>query len=144
MGLCALREAGVDAIAGAVVQPMAAAGLELLVGTTYDEQFGPLIVVGLGGTQSEALADVVAELAPVSETEAAAMLDRLRGRALLDEFRGVTARDRPALAALVAAVSELAVDAGALLRELDLNPVVAYAAGAGCLVLDGAAVLARA
>ncbi|MGH2945830.1 MAG: acetate--CoA ligase family protein, partial [Solirubrobacteraceae bacterium] len=102
----ALREAGIELarIAGAVVQPMAPPGVELLVGSKYDDQFGPLVVVGLGGSDSEALGDVVVELAPVTVAQAGDMLDRLRGNALLDGFRGRPARDRAAAAEAISRV----------------------------------------
>jgi acyl-CoA synthetase (NDP forming) len=133
---------GAAGVAGAVVQPMAPAGLEVLAGLRHDPQFGPTITVGLGGVASEALGDVATELAPVDLAAARAMLARLRGARLLGPFRGAAARDTEALAAALVALGRFAIDAGPLLAELDLNPVIVLAAGQGCLAVDGAAVLA--
>lgn len=139
--ISAARAAGVEGIRGTVVQPMAAPGLELLAGVKQDRQFGPVVAIGLGGVASEALGDVVVELAPLSLEHARAMFDRLRGRALLGSFRGSAPRDVDALGDLLVALGWLAVDAGPRLIELDCNPVIVYAQGAGCLVVDAAAVL---
>lgn len=141
----ALRAAGITIadITGAVVQPMVPSGLELLVGVKHDAQFGPIVAVGLGGTENEAIKDVVVELAPVSPAQAGAMLDRLRGRILLDAFRGRAPRDRGAVTDLISKVATFGLEAGSLLRELDLNPVTVFEDGAGCRVLDGAAIVAE-
>lgn len=123
-----------------LVQAMAPAGaLEVLVGVRHDPSFGPALTVGLGGTFTELLADAVTGLVPVTAERAVAMLDRLRAAPLLRGYRGGPARDGAALARVVVAVSDLAEDAGGLLAEMDLNPVLVYEHG--CLVVDAAAVL---
>jgi acyl-CoA synthetase (NDP forming) len=132
--------AGGGTVRGAVVQPMAAPGLELLAGVKDDPQFGPVVAVGLGGVASEALEDIVVELAPLTRAHALSMLERLRGAALLGPFRGAEPRDVNAVADVLVALGRLAVDAGGRLLELDCNPVVVYAEGEGCLVLDAVAV----
>jgi acyl-CoA synthetase (NDP forming) len=111
-------------IAGVTIQPMAPAGVELVIGLKRDAVFGTVVMVGLGGIMIEVLRDVVVRKAPVSARHAMVMLDALRGRALLDGVRGKTAVDRPALAALISAVSRFGVALGPRLRELDLNPVI--------------------
>jgi acyl-CoA synthetase (NDP forming) len=116
-------------------------GLELLVGSRWDPQFGPLVLVGAGGVASESDPDVAVELAPVDAAGAARMIRTLRLNARLDEFRGDPPRDVDALAGVVVAVGNLAVAAGPSLQELDLNPVTIYERGKGCLVLDAAAIL---
>jgi acetate---CoA ligase (ADP-forming) len=136
--VAAARAAGAGTVHGAVIQPMAEPGLELLAGVKHDPQFGPVVAVGLGGVTSEALQDVVVELAPLTHAHALAMLERLRAAALLGPFRGAEPRDVDALADLVVALGRLAVDSAGRLSELDCNPVVAYAEG--CLVLDAVAV----
>lgn len=114
---------------GLVVQRMAPAGVELIVGLRRDPQFGPTVLVGLGGIFAEALDDVMIRLAPVSPHEARSMLDELRGARLLHGYRGTPAVD-------VDAVVELIVRLGALAderpdwHEVDLNPVIVGAAGA--------------
>ena len=124
---------------GLLVEPLAAPGLELLVGLTRDPGFGPIVLVGLGGVLAEALDDVVLALAPVGRQEALAMLDGLRGRRLLDGLRGVPAIDRDAVAGIVVAVARLGVDRPDIV-EIDLNPVMASAAGA--VVVDALVVTA--
>lgn len=117
-------------IAGVVVQAMAGGTVECVVGLQHDPVFGPVVMAGLGGIHVEVLRDVAFRPAPVSEAEAARMLDELRSRALLDGVRGKPAADRHALAALISAVSRLGAAAGAQLREVDLNPVLAGPQGA--------------
>jgi len=137
----AVHVVGRSGVRGAVVQPMAPAGLEILAGLRFDPQFGPTITVALGGVMSEVLADVATELAPIDRAIAEGMLGRLRGAPLLGAFRGATPRDRAALVSALVALGAFAMDAGDLLAELDLNPVIVMAEGAGCVVVDGAAVL---
>jgi hypothetical protein len=113
----------------------------MLAGLRWDEQFGPTVTVGLGGVASEALADVVTELAPITPQIARNMLARLRGARLLGPFRGAAPRDLDAMAALLVALGGFAVDAGPVLAELDLNPVILLEEGKGCVAVDAAATL---
>ena len=69
---------------GVLVQPMAEPGVELIVGARRDPQFGPVVVVGLGGILAEAIDDVAVRLAPVTKSEALQMLGELRGARILD------------------------------------------------------------
>ena len=114
---------------GLEVQPMAAPGLELLLGVRRDPLFGPVVVVGLGGTLTEILDDVAIRLAPVDAAEADAMLDELRGARLLAGVRGGAAVDRDAVASMVVALGRLVVERTDVL-EVDLNPVIASPTGA--------------
>ncbi|HLY13684.1 MAG TPA: acetate--CoA ligase family protein [Candidatus Limnocylindrales bacterium] len=113
---------------GLLVERQVDPGLELIVGMKRDPQFGPIVLVGLGGILAEAFDDVAFELAPISEAIADAMLDRLRSASLLAGTRGRPAVDRAGVARLVAALSELAWQRPELL-EIDLNPVIASAHG---------------
>jgi acetyl-CoA synthetase len=113
---------------GLLVQPMAPPGVELIVGLRRDPQFGPAVLVGFGGVLAEALDDVAVRLAPLTRTEAAAMLEELRGARLLHGFRGRPGVDLEAVAALVVAVTELGAS-DPTIAEIDLNPVVATPAG---------------
>ncbi len=96
-------------------------GLEMIVGGLVDPVFGPLVSVGLGGVLTELLDDVVFAPAPVEEIQAAAMIDRLRGRALLDGFRGAPHSDLDELAQIVSVVSRGLIGSG--LREVEINPL---------------------
>ena len=119
---------GVD-VRGLLLEPMADPGLELIIGLRRDPSFGPCVVVGLGGVLAEVLDDVAIRLAPVNPETANAMLGELRGSRLLDGPRGRPAVDRHAVAALIVALSTLAIERPDLL-EVDLNPVIATIDGA--------------
>jgi acyl-CoA synthetase (NDP forming) len=96
--------------------------LELLVGARRDPGFGPVAVVGAGGTETEVHADIAVELAPVDAATAHAMLDRLRCRPLLDSWRGRPPLATSAVVELVVAVSRF-VAANPDVDEVELNPV---------------------
>ena len=121
---------------GILLQRQVSSGIEALVGVTTDPLFGPLLVCGLGGTLVEVLHDVVFRLTPVSDSDAAEMLTKLRATVLLDGYRGAPPGDREALIALVLRVSAL-VESVPELQELDLNPVKVLAPGDGVIALDG-------
>jgi acyl-CoA synthetase (NDP forming) len=128
---------GVDA-RGLLVEPMADAGLELIVGLRRDPSFGPCVVVGLGGVLAEVLDDVAIRLAPVTNPIAQSMLDELRAAPLLAGARGRPAIDREAVVELIVALSILGTERQDLV-EVDLNPVIASPDGA--LAVDALVVL---
>lgn len=117
-------------IDGVIVQAMARADVEMVVGLQRDRAFGTVVMAGLGGIHVEVLKDVVFRRAPVTVAEAGRMLDELRGRTLLDGVRGKRAVDRAALARLISAVSCFGAAAGERLESLDVNPVLAGPNGA--------------
>ncbi len=137
-----LQEAGI-ALQGFLVQRQVAPGLEALVGVTTDPSLGPLLVAGLGGVQVELFRDVAFRLTPVSELDAAEMLDELKARALLDGFRGSPPADRAALTRVILRIGAL-VEAMPELAELDLNPVMVLGPGQGAIAVDGRLRLAAA
>ena len=95
------------AVRGLLVEPMAPHGLELILGLRRDPQFGPAVVVGLGGTLTEVLDDVAIRLAPIDATAADAMLDDLRGARLLRGVRGRAPVDRAAVVTMLVALGQL-------------------------------------
>ena len=109
---------------GVLVQPMVPAGVEIMVGARIDAQFGPLIVAGLGGIFVELLKDTALELAPITPYEAHAMLHKLKGRALLEGFRGSEVVNVDVLADVIVRLSEFADDQKDLISELDVNPLI--------------------
>ncbi|QHE84781.1 acetate--CoA ligase family protein [Hydrogenophaga sp. BPS33] len=109
---------------GILVQQMVEQGLEIMVGARRDPLFGPLIVVGLGGVMVELLSDTVVALAPVTHSNALAMLQRLKGAALLRGFRGSEPVDVDALADAIVRVSLLAADFPNDIVEIDVNPLI--------------------
>ncbi|WP_202626819.1 acetate--CoA ligase family protein [Steroidobacter agaridevorans] len=134
--LTSARRAVPDArIEGVSVGPMREAGVELFVGTMRDPQWGPVITVGLGGVWVEALRDTSLRLLPISQDDALEMLDELRGKALLDGFRGTPAVDRRVAAAVIAAIGDAALALGPKLVSLEINPL--RASGERIEALDG-------
>jgi len=126
---------------GYLVQRLIRGGEEFLVGMVRDPQFGALITVGLGGAAAEAVGDVSVRLAPVSEGEADAMLNELRGRRLLDAFRGRGALDRSDLIEVIRRFSLLVASLGERLAEADLNPVFVLPEGEGAWAADALFIL---
>jgi acyl-CoA synthetase (NDP forming) len=111
-----------------LLQRQARPGVELVLGMHRDANFGPVVMAGLGGIWIEALGDVALRLAPFNDAEALSMLDELKGRSLLMGCRGQPAVDLPALAHLIAELSNWIAGAP-WLAELDANPVIANADG---------------
>lgn len=119
------RKAAPEArVLGVLVQPMVPPGVEVMVGGRVDPQFGPLVVAGLGGVLVEVLGDTAVALAPVDRRGARAMLDRLKGKALLHGFRGSEPVDIDRLADTIARVSEFLADNTGIVAELDVNPLI--------------------
>ena len=96
----------------------------MILGAVRDETFGPMALVGTGGTLAEALDDVALALAPVTDEDAEAMIGGLRGARLLRGFRGAPPADEAGLAKLLARLSRIAAAYGDRIEEIDLNPVV--------------------
>lgn len=121
-------QAQITGLSGYLVQQQVSAGLEVIVGCKRDPAFGPFVLVGLGGIWVEVMRDVSVRLAPVSPTEARAMLGELRGAALLADLRGRPGIDLDALVDLIVQVGRLALGQPQI-TELDLNPVIAGPTG---------------
>ncbi len=120
---------------GVLVESMARPGVELILGARNDAGWGPVLVIGLGGVFAEALHDVRILPPDLDPAAIADELMRLKGAALLRDFRGTPARD-------VLAVAEMAAKLGAFVRahpevaEINVNPVMVYAQGEGAVALD--------
>lgn len=113
-----------------LVAQMAKPGVELALGQVLDTQFGPIMIVGAGGTLIEVMKDRAVALTPIDTVRARAMIDRLKLRPLLDSHRKRPAADVGKLAATVAAFSVLCATLGDLIDELDINPLIVGSAGA--------------
>ncbi|MBK5092411.1 MAG: acetate--CoA ligase family protein [Actinobacteria bacterium] len=122
-------------IEGVGIQKMVPEGRELILGMTEDPQFGPLIMVGLGGIYVEAFQDVAFRLAPVSPADASRMLCELKAFRLLEGVRGEEPADVAAVEEVLQRVSQLAVDQPEL-SEMDINPLMVYNSGGGYTCVD--------
>ena len=122
-----LPEIGSARIDGFLLEEMAPAGLEVVIGGLRDPQFGPLVMVGLGGILVEVLADVSFRICPIARIDAEEMLDELKGAALL---RGARGRKPASREAIIDALLRIGGEGGLLLRhaqdiaEVDINPLI--------------------
>jgi acetyl-CoA synthetase (ADP-forming) len=105
-----------------LISSMVRGNRELIAGLIRDEQFGPCVMLGLGGILAEAVADVAFRLAPLERADAFDLIDDLGAQSLLDEFRGEPAVDREALADTLMALSRIAENTH--IHSVDLNPLI--------------------
>lgn len=112
-----------DGEVSVLIAPMVTATREFIVGMVVDEQFGPTVLLGVGGVLAEAISDVVMRLVPITLVDAHEMIESLRTRALLEPFRGEPAVDRTALAGVLLALSDAAM-ASPEIASIDINPVM--------------------
>jgi acetyltransferase len=122
-------------VQGAYVQRMVKGQAELLVGVTRDPQFGPLVGVGIGGTQVELKRDVAFDLAPLSEKLAGDLLDRTSAGKLLAGFRGAPPADRAAAVDVILRLSQIAID-WPQIQEIEVNPLIVMGQGEGAVAVD--------
>jgi acyl-CoA synthetase (NDP forming) len=132
----AKRHAPGAAIQGVLVQPMAPAGREIILGIKHDVPWGPMLMVGLGGVLVEVMQDVALAPVPMTPSEARALIAKLKGAPLLGAYRGAPAADIEALADTMVRLSHLAHDHAGTIAEIDLNPVLVHPQGQGVSVVD--------
>ena len=125
---------------GFLVQEQITDGIEMILGLRRDPQFGPLILLGMGGTAAELLHDVSMRLAPVSRRDAQEMIDDLKTSALLTRYRGRPPADLDALLDAILAFSDIALALGDALAEAEINPLFVRPKGQGVIAADGLAV----
>jgi len=123
---------------GVLVSPMADPGLEIIIGTKIDDQFGPIIMFGIGGVTVEVLKDVAFRVLPISNRTARMMIDSIRSVALLDGHRGKPPVDKSAIRKLLLVASQV-VEAYPDIQEMDLNPVIVHEEG--LVVVDARIIL---
>lgn len=123
-------------INGILTVPMLDAGVEIIIGVNNDPQFGPMIMVGMGGVFVEVFKDVALYPAPLKEEEALEMLKSLKSFKLLNGYRGTEKCDIKALCQTIVAISNYAQDNKDVLKELDINPLFVYPEGKGVGVAD--------
>ena len=116
-------------IHGISVQNMARSGVEVIIGMSKDAQFGPVLMFGLGGILVELLKDVSFRIVPLTPRDAHEMIREIKGYPLLEGYRGQEKVDVSQLEEIILKVSDF-VEKNPAVKELDLNPVFAYADGA--------------
>jgi acetyl coenzyme A synthetase (ADP forming)-like protein len=122
-------------IHGVLVYHMVPKGREMIIGMSQDVQFGPLVMFGLGGIYVNFLKDVSFRLAPLSEPEAREMMEETKAFTLLKGMRGEPPSDIEALKNTILRVGQLVWDFPEIV-EMDINPVIVYGWGEGCIALD--------
>jgi acyl-CoA synthetase (NDP forming) len=137
MASCTAKFPNAD-IEGISVQGMAQAGTEVIIGMTQDPSFGPVLMFGLGGIFVEVLKDVAFRIVPLEKNDASEMIKEIKGKKLLEGYRGQDPADIPFLEAMLLKLSEL-VDKTEGIAEIDMNPVFAYKQGA--VVVDARIIL---
>ena len=127
-------------ISGILITPMAKDGLEVIVGTKIDEQFGPIIMFGIGGILVEIIKDVSFRVLPLSRGCAKRMIEEIKSAKILDGFRGYKPFDKKALVKLLLTVSDI-VESYPEIKEMDLNPIILYEDGEGLDIVDARIIL---
>jgi len=127
---------------GVLVQPMATGGRELIVGGRQDVQFGPIVLVGMGGVFVEVFEEVSLRVAPVSRHVALSMIEELRGAPILMGARGHKRSDIDSVAEVILRISQLLCDFPEI-RELDINPLRVFHEKEGCQALDARIILLK-
>jgi acetyltransferase len=138
-----IRRYAPDAVLrGVFVQEMVASGREVIVGSTRDPQFGPLVMFGLGGIYVEVLRDVSFRLAPFGQRHARRMIDETRAAPLLRGPRGERPSDLDAIVDTLLAVSQMVTDFPEIV-EMDINPLTVGEVGEGAVAVDARITIAE-
>ena len=130
---------GVD-LDGVLVQEMIKGDREFVIGLSRDPQFGPCVMFGIGGIFTEVIKDVSFRVAPLTEMDAEEMIDEIRMKKLLDEFRGSPAVDKKELVKALVGIGELGYKNNEI-AEIDINPLII--SGSKPVVVDALVVLAN-
>jgi acyl-CoA synthetase (NDP forming) len=122
-------------IDGVMVQPMVTGGRELILGGRQDPNFGPVVLVGLGGIFVEVFEEVALRVAPITAKEAGEMIAQLRGAPILMGERGQKRSDIEAVVEALLRLSQMLTDFPSI-REIDINPLRVFHERDGCCALD--------
>jgi len=129
-------------VRGILVQEMiSGGGIEAIAGISRDPQWGPTIMFGLGGILTEVLEDVSFRLCPINESNAWEMIQEIKGYKLLQGFRGKAKADLGAVVDILLKLSQLAADFDSKIAEIDINPLVIFSEGKGCIIIDSSIVM---
>ena len=113
-------------VKGVLLEKMVPKGIELIVGLQNDSQFGPVIMVGLGGIYTEIFKDVVFRILPITDADATTMIEDLRGKQILKGFRGADPINIEMLSDALVKIGKLGIDMASYYESIDFNPVIAY------------------
>ena len=119
------KKKGVD-LKGILLEKMVPEGVELIVGIQNDPQFGPVIMVGLGGVLTEIFKDVAFRILPITTSDAKSMLNELKGSKILKGFRGSKPVDLNMIAKALIQIGKIGVDNADYINSIDFNPIVVY------------------
>ena len=111
---------------GILLEKMIPNGIELIVGIQNDPQFGPVIMVGLGGVLAEIFKDVAFRMLPITTSDAKSMLSELKGSKILKGFRGSKPIDLNMLAKALVKIGKIGIDNADYINSIDFNPIVVY------------------
>jgi acyl-CoA synthetase (NDP forming) len=128
-------------INGILMQKMLKAGTEMIIGLNSDPQFGPMLLVGMGGVFVEVFKDAALYPVPLNHDEALHMLQALKSFKLLNGYRGNPPADIEALTDMMVKISDFAYRKKDTLKELDMNPLFVYPKGEGVAIADALAVM---
>ncbi|HOO57040.1 MAG TPA: acetate--CoA ligase family protein [bacterium] len=127
-------------IEGEYVQKMASGGRELLIGAKHNEAFGPVVIFGIGGIMVEAIGDIAMRVAPIGPLDAEIMMGELKAGKFLGKFRGMKPIDSDSIKDILYRVSTLVVKFPEI-KELDINPVIAFEKNSGSISVDSRIIL---
>ncbi|MHC4693156.1 MAG: acetate--CoA ligase alpha subunit [Planctomycetota bacterium] len=133
------RSAKID---GVIIERMAKRGVEVILGAIRDPKFGPICMFGLGGTFVEAIKDVTFRLAPMWEINAENMIKTIKARSILKGVRGAWPSDIDAIKDCILRLSQMITD-NPEIAEMDINPLIVYPQGKGCVVADSRILLKK-
>jgi succinyl-CoA synthetase beta subunit len=132
------RFSSFEGFAGMLVEEMVS-GVELIVGAKVDYQFGPVILLGMGGTAAEIYKDTTLRMAPLKEVDVESMLKGLKAHGLLKGYRGAQPVNLEELTRILMAFSSLIMDLEGYFESIDLNPVMC--SSKRCVVADARIIL---
>ena len=128
----------IEGFAGMLVEEMIS-GVELIIGTKIDYQFGPVILLGMGGTEVEIYRDITLKMAPLRESDAESMIKCLKAHRILEGYRGSEPINLKESVRLLLTFSSLVMDLEKVIKSIDLNPVIC--SSSKCIIADARIIL---
>lgn len=113
-------------VKGVLLEKMVPQGAELIVGLQNDSQFGPIIMAGIGGIYTEVFKDVAFRVLPITKEDALSMIEELKGKKILEGFRGAAPVDKNMIADALVSIGNLGTEMATFYESIDFNPVIFY------------------